>query len=160
MILSLSSDVQNQAKLIRRQAKELSAIVNGSDSADGYDTNAVLIQMDTMESELAALRELINRGKEQAYLAKLEGKARPKPTAAPVKSEMTEKALTADKMEKPEKTEKPKAAEKAEKAGKAKKAEKAEKSKKAGKAEKAEKGKKAEKTGKKEKKKKKSEKKS
>ncbi|MCI8798480.1 MAG: hypothetical protein HFH88_01540 [Lachnospiraceae bacterium] len=157
MILSLSSDVQNQAKLIRRQAKELSAIVNGSDSADGYDTNAVLIQMDTMESELAALRELINRGKEQAYLAKLEGKARPKPTAAPVKSEMTEKALTADKMEKPEKTEKPKAAEKAEKAGKAKKAEKA---KKTGKAEKAEKGKKAEKTGKKEKKKKKSEKKS
>lgn len=157
MILSLSSDVQNQAKLIRRQAKELSAIVNGSDSADGYDTNAVLIQMDTMESELAALRELINRGKEQAYLAKLEGKARPKPTAAPVKSEMTEKALTADKMEKPEKTEKPKAAEKAEKAGKAKKAEKA---KKTGKAEKAEKGKKAEKNGKKEKKKKKSEKKS
>nr|WP_297863939.1 hypothetical protein [uncultured Acetatifactor sp.] len=151
MILSLSSDVQNQAKLIRRQAKELSAIVNGSDSADGYDTNAVLIQMDTMESELAALRELINRGKEQAYLAKLEGKARPKPTAAPVKSEMTEKALTADKTENPKTT------------GKTKKADKAEKAKKAGKAEKAEKGKKtekAEKTGKKEKKKKKSEKKS
>lgn len=151
MILSLSSDVQNQAKLIRRQAKELSAIVNGSDSADGYDTNAVLIQMDTMESELAALRELINRGKEQAYLAKLEGKARPKPTAAPVKSEMTEKALKADKTENPKTT------------GKTKKADKAEKAKKAGKAEKAEKGKKtekAEKTGKKEKKKKKSEKKS
>lgn len=148
MILSLSSDVQNQAKLIRRQAKELSAIVNGSDSADGYDTNAVLIQMDTMESELAALRELINRGKEQAYLAKLEGKARPKPTAAPVKSEMTEKALTADKTENPKTT------------GKTKKADKAEKAKKAGKAEKAEKGKKTEKTGKKEKKKKKSEKKS
>lgn len=151
MILSLSSDVQNQAKLIRRQAKELSAIVNGSDSADGYDTNAVLIQMDTMESELAALRELINRGKEQAYLAKLEGKARPKPTAAPVKSEMTEKALTADKTENPKTT------------GKTKKADKAEKAKKAGKAEKAEKGKKtekAEKTGEKEKKKKKSEKKS
>nr|WP_296484490.1 hypothetical protein [uncultured Acetatifactor sp.] len=148
MILSLSSDVQNQAKLIRRQAKELSAIVNGSDSADGYDTNAVLIQMDTMESELAALRELINRGKEQAYLAKLEGKARPKPTAAPVKPEMTEKALTADKTENPKTT------------GKTKKADKAEKAKKAGKADKAEKGKKAEKTGKKEKKKKKSEKKS
>ncbi len=134
MILSLNEGVRKQAKSISKQAKELRALLDSEEICAEYDTNAVLIQMDKIQDELGALRDLVNREKERTYIEKLQGKGTSrKPEDAPVapvrteaveKSEKTEKPGKAEKNKKTDKNDKPKKSDKAEKADKAKKADK------------------------------------
>ena len=155
MILSLNEGVRKQAKSISKQAKELRALLDSEEICAEYDTNAVLIQMDKIQDELGALRDLDNREKERNYIEKLQGKGTSrKPEDAPVaavrteaveKSEKTEKPGKAEKNKKTDKNDKPKKSDKAEKADMAKKADKSDKSDKSVKKEKTKKDGKAEK---------------
>ena len=162
MILSLNEGVRKQAKNVSKQAKELRALLNSEEICAEYDTNAVLIQMDKIENELSALRDLINREKEQAYIEKLQGTSPRRPENAPsaARAEIAEKSK---KIEKPEKTEKEQKNNKPEKADKPKKSDKSgkkeKKDDKPGKKEKEKKSDKSEKAEKKIKKKKKDDKK-
>ena len=69
MILSLKKDVKKQVKKVNKEVEKLCKKFSKKE----YDTNVVLIKMDRIESELNALRELVNHEKEQAYIEKMGG---------------------------------------------------------------------------------------
>ena len=69
MILSLKKDVRKQVKSVNKEVEKLCKKFNKKE----YDTNVVLIKIDRIESELKALREMVNREKERAYIEKMGG---------------------------------------------------------------------------------------
>ena len=69
MILKLDKDMKKQVKKVNKEAEKL----NKKFSDKEYDTNVGLLKMDRLENELKALRELVNREKERAYIEKMSG---------------------------------------------------------------------------------------
>lgn len=69
MILKLKKDVKKQAKRVVKEAEKLGRKLDGKE----YDTNVALIKMDRIENELKALRDMVNREKERAYIEKMGG---------------------------------------------------------------------------------------
>lgn len=69
MILKLKKDVRKQAKRVVKEAEKLGRKLDGKE----YDTNVALIKMDRIENELKALRDMVNREKERAYIEKMGG---------------------------------------------------------------------------------------
>ena len=68
MILSLKKDIRKQAKRVHKETKKLYETLSSKKSSATYDTNAILLKLDGIESELKTLREVINREKEKAYI--------------------------------------------------------------------------------------------
>ena len=77
MILKLKKSVRKQAKCVHKETEKLYKRL--SEKGSSFDTNDVLIRMDRITDELKALRDVINKEKEQAYLEKLGGITRSKP---------------------------------------------------------------------------------
>ena len=75
MILHLKKSIKKQAKVLRKETEKICKKLEGKGSSAEFDTNAVLIKMDSIESELRALREVINYEKERAYVKKMEAAA-------------------------------------------------------------------------------------
>lgn len=69
MILKQTKEVKKQVKRVNKEAEKISKKFSGKE----YDTNVVLLKMDRIENELKALRELVNREKERAYIEKMGG---------------------------------------------------------------------------------------
>lgn len=72
MILKLKKDVKKQAKRVIKETEKLGKKLGGKE----YDTNVALIKMDRIENELKALRDMVNREKERAYIEKMGGISR------------------------------------------------------------------------------------
>lgn len=79
MILKLKKSVRKQAKCVHKETEKLFKRLSDKGSSAKFDTNDVLIRMDRITDELKALRDLINKEKEQAYLEKLGAITRQKP---------------------------------------------------------------------------------
>ena len=71
MILSLKKDIRKQAKRVHKETKKLYETLSSKKSSATYDTNAILLKLDGIESELKTLREVINREKEKAYIERI-----------------------------------------------------------------------------------------
>ena len=71
MVLKLKKEVKKQVKKVCKQTEKLFREFGEGESSAEYDTNAVLILMDKIESELKALRDAVNNEKKQQYLEKI-----------------------------------------------------------------------------------------
>ena len=76
MSLHLKKSIKKQAQVLPKETEKLCQKLEVKDSSAEFDTIAAQIKTDSIESELRALREVINYEKERAYVKKMEAAAR------------------------------------------------------------------------------------